>query len=242
MRFLIITIGVLALIACKSDTKNIEKAAQQMAVFYADPIYSPHGFSEWLINGQKLTWGSKPINVALNQNALDTIFFREEGLKWDTIICKIQSADSIFFRYNDCCGGFNVINKTIIYDTLKKITELNVIFNLESRSKDFYLGQIGMAGILAQYNSKDTLQNSCQGAMASNIKRIELLSINKCKDSVNCSNDVMCFYANTNNQLDNPLLYIENKKLIDFLYVPLQNEVLKVSYNPKTRKTTVKID
>ena len=240
---LIIAISVLTLISCKSEVKNILKAEQKMATFYVDSEVSPQGTSgEWRINGQKMTWNSKPINVTPNQNALDTIFFTDDYVRWDTIICKIKAADSISFRYNDCCGGFNVYNKSFVYDTLKKSSELNVIFNLQSRSNNHYLGTIGMAGILVKYNSRDTLQQSCGGAMASNVKNIELLAINECKDTMNCKNSAMCFYTNTNNQTENPFLYNEKKKLIRFLYVSLQAEVLTVNYNPKTGKTSIKIE
>jgi hypothetical protein len=237
MRFLIITIGVLALIACKSDTKNVEKAAQQMAVFYADPIYSPHGFSEWLINGQKLTWGSKPINVALNQNALDTIFFREEGLKWDTIICKIQSADSIFFRYNDCCGGFNVINRT-----LKKTIDVNITFDIASFSDKHYLGICTGASVLAKFNLKDTLKHSCPlSAMSPNVEQIELSEIKPVNKATKGAISTDCFYTH-DKRIDGMFHYKTIKTITSFAYIPLQDEVLKVSYNPKTGKTTVKID
>jgi hypothetical protein len=240
LSFLLCFLGI---ISCKSDVKNIQKVEQKMATFYTDLAVSPQGTNgEWRINGQKMTWDSKPISVVPNQNALDTIFFTDDNVRWDTIICKIQSADSISFRYNDCCGGFNVFNKSYVYNKTRKSSELNVVFNLESRSTEQYLGTIGMAGILAKHKSRDTLQQSCGGAMASNVKHIELLAINKCKDTTNCKESVICFYPNPKNKEDNSFLYNEKKKLISFLYVPLQEEVLKVNYDPKTGKTTLKID
>jgi hypothetical protein len=239
MRFLIITISVLALISCKSDVKNVLEVKQKMVTFSVDgestASSSGHGMSdEWLIQGQKLTWYSKPISVRPNKNALDTIFFRGGYPKWDTIICKIQEGDSITFRYNECCGGFNAGVKPS-----KKSSELKIIFNLETPSNKSFLGVVGQAGILAKYGYQDTLNHGCESAMASNIKNVELLSINECKKQTNCTNSVMCFYTSTKNQADNPFSYDKKKKLLQFLYLPLRDEVLKINYNPKTDKMTV---
>lgn len=237
MRLLIITIGVLTLISCKPEVKNVLKAEQKMATFYADLEVSPQGTGEWLINGQKLTWGSQAISIVPNQNSLDTIFFREESPKWDTIICKIQRADSILFRYNDCCGGFHTINKAFRRNITPKI-----VFNIESYSDKFYLGDCTGASVLAKFNIKDTLKHACpRSAMFSNVYRITLSEIELTNKGAKGSISADCFYTN-DKRTDGKFHYKNIKELATFSYVPLQEEVLTVNYNPKTGKTTIKID
>jgi hypothetical protein len=247
MRFLIIIITVLPLMSCNLDVKNIPNIEQKTTVFYAQrrdtTLFSsePEKNAEWLINGQRLTWGSKPINITPNENLLDTIFFRGEGVKWDTIICKIQIADSIFFRFNDCCGGFNAVFKPFKKPLIKP-PYLNVVFNLEIPSNKLFLGTIEQSGILAKYKSQDTLRSTCQSAMSSNVVNVYLSSISKCKNKANCKNSVMCFHTSTQNQTDNPFEFNKKEELMQFLYLPLNNEVLKVNYNPKTGKKAITIE
>ena len=232
-----------------SDSKQTKLEIQQfsevkgMACFYADM----QGFNDnatkptqkeletvWIINGEKLTWGSKPIYVLPDKNTLDTIYFKERtNHKWDTIICNIMSDKVYTFIPNDCCGGFNVINKSGI--------ETKVAFNIESHSNKFFLGEYGASAILAKFKKKSTLNIDCSGAMTSNIKYVQLSDIELRKDTSNNATYPLCFFENNGKLSDKDFYYKVNKKLIKFLYMPLDKEIITIDYNPKLRQNDIKI-
>jgi hypothetical protein len=195
----------LGIISCKSDVKNVQKVGQKMATFYAEPIHDSNKESynrkmeaQWLIRGQKLTYGSEAISIVPEKSRLDTIFFKEDNYwKWDTIICSIQSADSIVFKHNDCCDDCYVLNKTLD-KTLRSGRSIapKIVFNIKSSSNKYYLGDCTGASVLAKFNIKDTLKHACPlSAMFSNVYRITLSEIKLSNKGAKGSISADCFYT-----------------------------------------------
>jgi hypothetical protein len=177
-----------------------------------------------------MTWG-ETIKVFPNISNIDTVFFKEDNKSpWDTIICNIQESHSYVFVHNDCCGGFNVSN-----ESTQQYLEPKVTFCIETSSKKLFLGKLGNNDLLAKFNHKDTLKSHCYGAMSSNICHAELLEIEMCKGNPNCKGQSIC--ENT----ESTYFYEEKKSLTRFLYMPLENETLSISFNPKTGKQTIHI-
>jgi hypothetical protein len=229
----------LLIFSCQSENNQI-KEVKGMASFYADPRIleenNPKPTKEqletvWLINGQKLTWGSKPIYILPDSSNLDTIYFKEDNnSNWDTIICNIKVAKAYTLSPNECCGGF-----------MTGQAKIRVEFNIEKPSKKNFLGEYGGSAILAKYKKKAILDTHCLGLMVSNITHIQLSDIEIRKDSSNNADRPICFYENYDKEASGDFYYKTNKKLVNFLFMPLNDETVIINYNIETDKKTIKI-
>jgi len=122
----------------------------------------------WIIDGQKMSYGSESIKVKVNPNKLDTILYKGYRRKeFDTIICNISEAKNYKFNYNECCGAFNIQDAST-----KKFIQGKIIYKLKNIDNKTYLGRLGETGILVENKNIDTLIVNCRSAMSPNIYNI----------------------------------------------------------------------
>ena len=207
----------------------------QVATFWADTIRIDDGRileAEWKINGQTLHYGSKPIEVRID-NIIDTILFKQfKTTKWDTLICIIAEPLNYTFQYNMCCGGFDV------FENDKRISG-TVIFIIKNFNKKIkYLGQLEGAGILLNHHSNDTLKPICWSPMLPNIYSIALSEIEICKDTTNC-NEEICLYEKGNSEPNYSFGFKTISRKFNCLYLPLSSHPIKVIYDRKTEKIKI---
>jgi hypothetical protein len=220
----------------------------QYATFSADTTLVKKWFSntdtlpkqvtdkEWIINGQKLTFGSTPIQIKPNPNKLDTILFKGyRRLKYDTIICNISKPTDYQFVHNTCCGAFNLRNMSS-----NKYLEGKVVFKLSSNQlSKKYLGTLGEAGMMVKTTNENTLTVNCRSAMSNNIYKVTFSEIEECKDSLDCKEGT-CL---VDNKKEEPIWGYGYKTLsnkVSFLYVPLDDNPFTIVYDPKTDKIELK--
>lgn len=181
---------------------------------------------KWVINQQTLQFGYPPVQVIPNKNKLDTILFQKDAnAKWDTLICNISKAQIYNFQYNECCGAFNVIDATN-----NRFIKGSLSLKLTRKAKHKqYIGTLGEAGMSIQNTIPDTLKPACRSAMSPNIYWVSLKEIVECKNTQKCDIS-MCFYNGKEEVYD--FEYSTKKEITEFLYLPLSNEPLSISYNP----------
>lgn len=190
---------------------------------------------EWIINGQKMTYGSEQIKVEVNANRLDTILYKGyRKNEFDTIICNISEPRNYKFFYNECCGAFNVQD-----EGLEKFIQGSIIYRLQSNNEsNLYLGTLGEAGILVKKNSHDTLKVNCRSAMSPNIYNISFKQIENCQDSINCKEGI-CLQVQGENEPVWDYGFMTISTEMDFLFLPLSQKPLIVTYDPKTKKIKI---
>ncbi len=191
-------------------------------------IYDKIMEAEWRINGQTLHYGSMPITIKTD-NILDTILYRQRNnSKVDTIVCNINKAGHFKFYYNECCGGFNIADET------GKFIIGSVIFSIkEQDNKKTYLGTLGETGILVNSTTKDTLKTGCRSAMSPNVYQLTFSQIEICKDTINCKEGT-CLFEKGKDELNYEFGYKTISRKIDCLFLPLSNQPIKVTYDPRT--------
>ena len=190
-------------------------------------IYDKIMEAEWKINGQTLHYGSKPITIKTD-NILDTILYKQRSnSKVDTIVCNINKKGNFIFYYNECCGGFNIADET------GKFIIGSIIFSIkEQDNRKTYLGTLGETGILVNSATKDTLKTGCRSAMSPNVYQITFCQIEICKDWINCKEGT-CLFEKGNEELNYEFGYKTISRKIDCLFLPLSNQPIKVTYDPR---------
>ncbi|MCG8575232.1 MAG: hypothetical protein MI810_10140 [Flavobacteriales bacterium] len=188
----------------------------------------------WLINGQKMTYGSGTIKVKVDANKLDTILYMGyRRSAFDTIICNISEAKSYTFYHNDCCGAFDVQD-----DATGKFIRGQVIYQLKSASKsNTYLGTLGEAGILVSKQT-DTLKVHCRSAMSPNTYPISFRQIEICRDSL-CKEGI-CLQEEGKGEPNWDFGYKTISTKMSFLFMPLKSKPLIIIYDPKTDSIEIK--
>ena len=196
-------------------------------------IYDKIMEAEWKINGQTLHYGSKPITIKTD-NILDTILYKQRSnSKVDTIVCNINKAGNFKFYYNECCGGFNIADET------GKFINGSIIFSIKGQdNKKSYLGTLGETGILVNSTTKDTLKTVCRSAMSPNIYQLTFSQIEVCKDTINCIEGT-CLFEKGKEELNYEFGYKTISRKIDCLFLPLSNQPIKVTYDPRTDRTWI---
>ena len=196
-------------------------------------IYAEIMEAEWIINGQTLRYGSKPITVKTD-NILDTILYRKRThSQWDTIICNINQSGNFQFIYNECCGGFNIADES------GKFIEGSVIFKIKGKENNkLYLGTLDDDGLLVNTTTKDTLKFACRSLLHPNIYQITFKEIEICKDTIGCPEEV-CLYEKGKDDLDYGFGYKTISLKLDFLFLPLSNQPITIIYDPKTDKIRI---
>ncbi len=189
--------------------------------------------AEWKINGQTLHYGSKPITIKTD-NILDTILYKQRNnSKVDTIVCNINKAGNFKFYYNDCCGGFNIANET------GKFIIGSIIFSIKGQdNKKLYLGTLGETGILVNAATIDTLKIGCRSAMSPNLYQITFSQIEVCNDTINCTQGT-CLFEKSKKELNYEFGYKTISRKIDCLFLPLSNQPIKVTYDPRTDRAWI---
>lgn len=195
-------------------------------------IYDKIMEAEWKIQGQILHYGSKPVTIKTD-NVIDTIFYKHRSnSETDTIICNINKTGNFIFIYNECCGAFNVADKS------GKFFEGSVIFKIKGQDKRPYLGTLGETGILVNTKGKDTLRSGCRSAMSPNVYELTLGEIEICKDTVDCT-QVTCLYEKGQQELNYEFGYNTISEKLRCLFLPLSNQPILVIYDPLTNKIRI---
>ena len=196
-------------------------------------IYDKIMEAEWRINGQTLHYGSKPI-IIKTDNFLDTILYRQRNnSRVDTIVCNITKAGNFKFYYNECCNGFNIADES------GKFIIGSIIFYIQGQdNKKKYLGTLGETGILVNSTSKDTLKTGCRSAMSTNVYKLTFSQIEICKDTINCEEGT-CLFEKGKEELNYEFSYKTVSKKIDCLFLPLSNQPIKVTYDPRTDRIRI---
>jgi hypothetical protein len=236
-----VRMAIRAFLICVAILFYYPKLFAQQAIFTAKPKeidnHQDIAQMQWSINGQLLTFGSDTVKITPNEKVLDTILFkRNEKSLWDTIICDIAQPRHYNFVYNECCGGFNVADgKT------HSFIKGEVIFEKTEQTQDVYLGLLGETGVLL-HRGNNTVLPMCRSAMSPNIFLIQLKEIEICADTAGCvgpDSDLQC-YTTDGGQTTYDLYYRTKKTITRFLYMPLNEEPLKVIYNPVNKQIVIK--
>jgi len=190
---------------------------------------------EWLIDGQRMKYGTGTIKVKAKPNRLDTILFRGyRSEKFDTIICDIQAGEKYTFYFNPCCGSFKVRT-----ESSKKFIQGVVSYKLKSKDQSkTYLGTLGEAGILVNTKNSDPLTTHCRSAMSSNIFKISFSQIEPCKDSLDCGEST-CLQVIGKEESKSSYGYKVVSRIMESYYMPLKSDPLVVLYDPKKNQITI---
>ena len=208
----------------------------QYAVFTTDTNFHSEQdqvHNEWIIAGKRLTYGGAPIKVKVD-NVLDTIFFRTDIQRpWDTIICQISRAETFYFVYNDCCGGF------YIADSNKRFFHPLTIFTIsKSDKKHLYIGKLGDDGALINRGDlrTDTLKISCHSPLQPNVFYLSF-------EQIEINNDTTLSLENacleTDNDINYEFNYISLKSYCNFLYMPLSHAPVTMVISRKRGLVTI---
>jgi hypothetical protein len=185
----------------------------------------------WFINGQKMSYSSGPIKVKVGPDKLDTILFKGYRQKeFDTIICNISEAKKFKFYYNECCGGLNIKD-----ELTQKFIRGRISIKLKHPSNKVYLGLLGQSGSLITVNSS-ILSEGCRSAMSPNVYNVVLKQIGPCVDSTNC--EEVCIMGKT--EMNYGYEYKTLITKLHFLFMPLDNEPLVITYDPKSDLIVIK--
>ncbi len=164
-----------------------------------------------------------------NPNQIDTILFQyDERRRYDTLICNIAKPYFYKFKHNECCGGFNVYS-----DSIKQRPSL--LFKLNAPKNEKYLGILGSSG--QRLTQQDTIKDFCKSALTPNIFPVQLLKITDCEtydcEGVTCliEGDLLDYSGNFSYQI--------SKEILNFLFMPLNNEPLEIFYDVKQEKIKI---
>lgn len=210
----------------------------QTASFSVDTIRFKSGSileAEWRINQQALSYGSKALNIAID-NKIDTILYKaHKDATWDTIICNINQAQHYTFHYNPCCRGFN------IHNAANKRLSASVKFMLKgTNSKIKYLASLGETSMLLRPMQLDTLnsKSECRSAMSSDVYQLTLSEIAICKDENGCE-EATCLYEQGKEGLNYNFAYKPISFKMNCLFLPLSDKPVKVVYDQRTGRVKV---
>lgn len=212
----------------------------QMAKFYFSNKYNQaeefeeYDF-EWRINGQPIKSIDDTVWIQPDPMRWDTILFTNNLQKhWDTVICNIALPNTYHFYINDCCMGFYVYN-----ETLSKLPQGKVKFRLKQKAQRLFLGRLGETAVVLDDKEEKEVTPLCRSAMASNIYWVQLQKINICNDRPCESDGTICF-KKENGEPEFSFNYEVSETLLRFLYMPLEDKPLRVSYKPENGKLKVK--
>lgn len=220
-------------------------AYAQTAKFYADTTVmrsytgSQKEFDkamemQWLINGKPLSFGSDTVEIIPDKNVFDTIFYKRNAkAKWDTIICNIAKPNTYAIRYNACCGAFDIVNEN-------KRVSMKLRFSIKGKSSNMYLARLGETAKYIVGKDSKTITPLCRSAMKPNIFWVMLQQVEICTNEGNCEkNEEFCLQTETG-EADYDFSYTVKKTIAKFLYLPLDDKPLRISYKPEKGKLKVK--
>lgn len=213
---------------CFSQSVTFSADTTRISRYFIQGKYTERISSiQWIIQGQTLKFGDQPISVEVTPHQLDTIYFKGYLKKdFDTLICDIQNSGAFVFYYNECCGAFNIYNKSE-----QKFIEGSINFKIINQiPTNEYLGIIGEAGIIIGLS--DTLGSYCRSAMSPNVYPVKLSQIQSCIDSLNCEG--ICLYSKPDELLWG-YSYQEIENLLEILYLPLSSSPLLIEFDPKSK-------
>lgn len=207
----------------------------QYAVFTTDTMHlqGDEQGSEWIISGQRLSYGGQPVKVKVD-DVLDTIFYRQDRHRpYDTIICQINKAETFYFVYNECCGGF------YIADSNKQFFSPQLIFSMtKADNKHLYLGKLGDDGTLIQTgnSSSDTLKIRCHSPLLPNVFCLSFQKIAISQDTTLVLENAC---LEINHDINYDFTYKSLNNYCEFLYMPLSHACLRIEID--TRKKVFKL-
>lgn len=217
----------------------------QMAKFYADTAVmrrytgSQNEFDkamemQWLINGKSLSFGSDTVEIAPDKTILDTVFFkRDSKTNWDTIICNIAEPNTYNFTYNTCCGVFDVQLK-------KKRIPMKLRVAVKGTTNKMYLARLEETGKVIEGTGEKTITPLCRSMMKSHIYWVMLQEVEVCADVGNCEKNEEFCIQKENGERDYTFSYTVQKTITKFLYMPLNDKPLRISFKPEKNKLKVK--
>lgn len=187
---------------------------------------------EWRINGKTLRFDSAPIEVEIGTGEIDTLYYRDHlQAKWDTIIYALTEPKEYSFRYNECCGGFDVVSES--GDDLKA----SVSYRLTKKSGNrLFLGTLGEVGTRVTPKPQ-TLKPECRSAMSPNVYWLTLEEVKRCSGKEDC-NSLMC---SKDDQIPNGFEYSVVSTAVSVLYMPLNTKTLEITLDVDVNKVTSKI-
>lgn len=218
--------------------------ASAQAVIFADPErLGKHGESDWAkkvltemqwrIEGKTLHWGER-ITVPTGKGA-DTVFFQQHAhAPWDTMLCVLHPGDSLEFRYNDCCGGFNVhrFGGKSFLEPSCKITLRHPVKGRE------YLALLGEAGMVLQKGENDTLIPECRSAMAPSAIGFSLMEVRR-PQAGDSLYGTMCQYRNGVIDWDYVYEYVRVTTFAEIIWLPMGNTLMHLIYDIRKRKWVI---
>ena len=189
---------------------------------------------QWLINGKSLSFGSDTVKILPDKTTMDTIFFRRNtNTKWDTILCNIALPYTYNFTLNVCCGAFDVQRD-------KKRIPLKAEFTIKGDTKKMFLGRLEETAKFMVGEDKKTITPLCRSVMKSHIYWVMLQEIYRCNDEGNCErNEEFCIQTE-NGEPYYDFSYKVVKTITKFLYMPLTDKPLRITYKPEKNKLKIK--
>ena len=188
---------------------------------------------EWVIAGKTLHWGDTlEVPGAVRTGGLDRILYRgNKSRHWDTLYGSIRAGQTYIFDYNDCCDAFNVRNSASSQFTVPAVKPL-----LHDKSSTLYYVLLGESAMITRAGLQDTLKNVCKSAVTPDIFLVEFSTIRHCNDSAGCLPVDECLFLPGEKEVYYGDYYYQTQQSIArFVYIPLQDEVLYLVYDPATQ-------
>ena len=190
---------------------------------------------QWILNGKRLTFTSPAIKIKADPNKIDTLLYRNNNnARWDTILCNVSTPGRYQFEYNECCSGFDVLDRA----TGRRI-EGRVVFTLTTPDKRAFLGALGDVGTIVQTVTSDTLRPVCRSPMSPNIYRITFKEIKKCSGGEDCETE-LCLVERGKSKPAYDFEYKTISTKLEILYMPLGTDPLLVTYDPRRDQIRIK--
>lgn len=186
---------------------------------------------EWRINGKTLRFDSAPLEVEIGTGGIDTLYYRDHyKAKWDTIIYSLTEPKEYSFRYNICCGGFDVVTESS--DDL----EASVSYRLTKNSGNrLFLGTLGEVGTRVTTKPK-TLKPECRSAMSPNIYWLTLREVIPCSGK-----DCRTLMCSKDDSIPDDFEYKVVSTAVSVLYMQLNTKTLEITLDVDANKVTSKI-
>jgi hypothetical protein len=220
----------------------------QEAVFKTDTKYMFHGAktqedslhalsryaeAEWLIHGQQLTWVTGKVAFVPDPMKIDTLFFKQSSRHgWDTLLCNVKYPGEYVFVFNECCGGFYLVNKNF-----KWVTDPVVDFWVKGGGN--YFAAVNQEGTQLKSGVTTRIDSVARGAMDPNVYRVTLEKGTPCKSEADSCHG--SFYLQEGiKQGDYVASWYEPQMTIcSFLYIDVWGEPLNIWYDEKQKKLEI---
>lgn len=212
----------------RTDTKYMFENART----HADSMQrlAPFAEAEWIIHGQRMTWMTGQVGFVPNPEVMDTLFFKQSSRHdWDTLVCNVKYPGDFVFVFNECCGGFYLVNKKF-----KWVTDPVVDFKVKGARH--YFAAVNHEGEMVKQGITMRIDSVSRGAMDPNVYRVTLEEGTPCKSEADSCGS--CVYLQEGiKEGDYVAKWYEPRRVIcSFLYIDVEGEPLEIWYDEKLRK------